>query len=530
LKSLRESQVYYRALLNSIDQGFFVCEIILDDHGKPVDYRFLEMNPSFEEQTGLKHAAGKTARELVPNLEPHWFEIYGRVALTGEPVRVSEGSAVMGRWFDVHAFRIGGEGSLKVAALFTNVTERKRAEEEREELLKALELERSRLATLFHEAPAAIATLRGPEHVFEMANPRYLELVGERELIGKPARAAFPELADQDFFELLDRVYDSGEPFVGRGIRVLLRRGVDGVQTELFVDFVYQPLREANGSISGIFVHAVDVSEHKRTVEALAKAHDLMEQRVEERTAELKAVNAELESFNYSVSHDLRAPLRGIDGFSQVLLEDYDKALDENGRRYLQRIKAATARMGNLIDDLLDLSRLSRAEVARADVDLSNVARIVAQELREREPGRKVSITVQDGMKTVGDPSLLRIALKNLLENAMKFTRKRPEASITVGMTEAADERVFYVQDNGAGFSMEYVDRLFVPFQRLHAHEEYLGSGIGLATVQRVINKHGGRIWAEGEPDRGATFYFTLSSRARRGGRTRKVKPDPPFR
>ncbi|MEX2542701.1 MAG: PAS domain S-box protein [Trueperaceae bacterium] len=517
----RERADFYQALLNSMDQGFFVCDIILDDIGKPIDYRFIEMNSSFEELTGLKDASGKTARELVPDLEPHWFEIYGRVALTGEPVRVSEGSAAMGRWFDVHAFRIGDAGSLRVAALFTNVTERKRAEEERDRLVKALRLERSRLQTVFQEAPAAIATLRGSEHVFEMANPLYYQLVGKRELIGKTARQAFPELQDEGIFELLDRVYETGEPFVARGMRVPLKHESQVEQHDYYLDFVYQPLREADGSVSGIFAHAVDVTEHKKAVDALGRAHDLMGERVEERTAELKALNSELESFNYSVSHDLRAPLRGIDGFSQALLEEYEKSLDDGGRSYLRRIRAAAGRMGELIDDLLKLSYLTRTEVTPSEFDLGDVARQVAKDLLDREPeGVGLTITIEDGMTAVGDPSLLRIALENLLDNAIKFTRGRTDGRIEVGMSGDATQKHFIVRDNGAGFSMDHSQRLFVPFQRLHASAEYSGTGIGLATVQRIIHKHGGRIWADGEVDKGATFYFTLSPRARRSRRS----------
>lgn len=508
-------------LLESIDQGLFVCEIILDERGKPVDYRFLETNPSFEELTGLRDATGKTARELVPDLEPHWFELYGSVALTGRPIRFSEGSEVMGSWFDVYAFRVGGDNSLQVAALFTNITEHKRAEDERERLLRALELERGRLATVFREAPAAIATLRGPSHVFEMANPMYYQLAGKRELIGRTAREVFPEVVDQGFIDLLDGVYNSGESFVGRGIRIVLSNDSDGQQTEHYLDFVYQPLKDPDGAISGIFVHVVDVTEHKRTADALAKAHDEMERRVDERTAELKTVNEELESFNYSVSHDLRSPLRGIDGFSQMLQEDFGYALDDAGRDYLQRIRAATERMGELIDDLLDLSRLTRTEVERQELDLSATADQIAAELQEREPVRKITIRVEKGMTAVGDSSLLRIALTNLLQNSVKFTHGREQALIEVGVSDEHEDTVYFVRDNGAGFSMNYAERLFVPFQRLHGVDEYVGTGIGLATVQRVIHKHGGSIWAVSKPNEGATFYFTLPPEARTDHRAR---------
>lgn len=511
-----ETEVYYQVLLNSMNQGFFVCEIILDEARRPIDYLFIETNPSFERLTGLADAKGKTARELVPDLETHWFDIYGNVALTGEPVHVTEESAALERWFDVYAFRIGGAESLRVGALFTDITQKKMAEEERNRLVEALKLERTRLETVFEEAPAAIATLRGPNHVFEMANRLYYQLVDKHELIGKPAREVFPELTGEGIFELLDHVYSTGEPFVARGMYVPIKRDSDDQRRDYYLDFVYQPLREPDGSISGIFAHAVDVTEHKKAVAALAEAHNLMEERVEERTSELRALNLELESFNYSVSHDLRAPLRAITGFSQVLLEEHGRSLNEEGQNFLSRIRAASSRMSELIDDLLKLSQLTRADVRRRKFDLSELARSVTADLLDRE-GEKVRARIQvaDGMTAFGDPSLLRIAIENLLDNAVKFSQRRDDALIEVGVS-GEDNKVFFVRDNGAGFPMDQSERLFVPFQRLHSNE-FSGSGIGLATVERIVHKHGGMIWAEGAPDKGATFYFTLTRQIKKG-------------
>jgi light-regulated signal transduction histidine kinase (bacteriophytochrome) len=231
---------------------------------------------------------------------------------------------------------------------------------------------------------------------------------------------------------------------------------------------------------------------------------------VKERTAQLEAVNKELEAFSYSVSHDLRAPLRGIDGFSQALLEDYHDKLDEEGRHYLQRVRHGAQRMGQLIDDLLRLSRVSRAEVIRQRVDLSDLSRRILRELAEAHPERSAQVTVASGLTVEADPRLLAIALENLLANAWKFTAPRPEAVIEVGKDEVEGEPVFWVRDNGAGFDMAYVSKLFSAFQRLHSSEQFEGTGIGLAIVHRIIRRHGGRIWAEGRPGEGATFRFTL--------------------
>jgi signal transduction histidine kinase len=223
-----------------------------------------------------------------------------------------------------------------------------------------------------------------------------------------------------------------------------------------------------------------------------------------------KITLAELEAFSYSVSHDLRAPLRGIDGFSQALLDDHLESLDEEGKQYLRRIRAGAQRMGQLIDDLLKLSKVTRSELRPTRVDLSQIAREVAEGLQQQDAARRVDLMVKEGLVARGDPRLLRVALENLLGNAWKFTSKLPSARIELGQKDADGRQVFFVRDNGAGFDMEYAEKLFGAFQRLHAMTEFPGTGIGLATVQRVIHRHGGKVWAEGAVGQGATFYFTL--------------------
>jgi signal transduction histidine kinase len=233
-------------------------------------------------------------------------------------------------------------------------------------------------------------------------------------------------------------------------------------------------------------------------------------ERLAERSAQLEAANKELEAFAYSVSHDLRAPLRAIDGFSQVLLEDCGERLDGTGRDALGRVRAATARMAQLIDDLLRLSRVSRGELRQEDIDLSEMARGVVSELSLSEPGRHVEVHVAEGVTAEGDPELVRLVLENLLGNAFKFTSKRAEARVDFGVERLDGMPVYFVRDNGVGFDMAYVDKLFGAFQRLHAGAEFPGTGIGLATVQRVVHRHGGRIWAQAAQGEGATFRFTL--------------------
>jgi light-regulated signal transduction histidine kinase (bacteriophytochrome) len=219
--------------------------------------------------------------------------------------------------------------------------------------------------------------------------------------------------------------------------------------------------------------------------------------------------NRELEAFSSSVAHDLRAPLRSIDGFSQALLDRHSASLDEEGRGYLRRVCAATRRMGTLIDDLLSLSRLTRSQIVRANVDLSFLAREIAEELRSSAPQRDAEFVIEDGLIADGDAILLRAVLVNLLGNAWKYTSKHPRAKIEFGATRAG-EKAYFVRDDGAGFDMRHGQKLFTPFGRLHSVGEFEGSGIGLATVQRIVERHGGRVWAEAEVERGAAFFFTL--------------------
>ncbi|MFI5399188.1 MAG: PAS domain S-box protein [Candidatus Binatia bacterium] len=228
------------------------------------------------------------------------------------------------------------------------------------------------------------------------------------------------------------------------------------------------------------------------------------------RTAELEAVNTELQTFSYSVSHDLQAPLRAIDGFSALLLDRYTEQLDAQAQHYLQRVREGATSMGQLIQALLSLSRVTRAEMQRRGVDLSALAETVAAELRAAEPSRAVEFVIAPGVRAHGDPGLLRAALDNLLRNAWKYTSKHATARIEFGCAKKNGQPVFFVRDDGAGFDMAYVAKLFGAFQRLHAKEEFEGTGIGLATVQRIIHRHGGRVWAEGAVERGATFYFTV--------------------
>lgn len=302
-----------------------------------------------------------------------------------------------------------------------------------------------------------------------------------------------------------ERVVSTRRPFKLE-YRVRHRNGA-----ELFFQDNGYPLINAEGKISSVVGFRMDITARKRDEEKIREMNNELERRVTERTSELQFANREMEAFCYSISHDLRAPLRSIRGYSEIILQDFAEGLDPRVIEFLQRSCDSTTRMNQLLDDLLRLSLISRGELQHEEVDLADIAKKAVNDFKSAEPQRRVNFNLGAGLKVSGDTRLLQIALSNLLSNAWKFTSKRPEAMIEFASGEKNGERVFHVRDNGEGFNMEWRHRLFGVFERLHAAKDFPGTGIGLAIVQRIIHRHGGRVWAESKRNEGATFYFTLA-------------------
>lgn len=452
--------------------------------GKPVDQMFW-FSHSLDARARIASAITRAARgELV--------RYDDRVRIAAEPM-----------WVDLAVTPLMDEqGNVtQLVLLGVDITQRKYAE-------NAIRESQERLRILIDYAPAAMA-LFDLEMRYLAVSRRWMEdySLGERDLIGCSHYEIFPELPQR--WKEAHRRALSGD-VVKADMDCFPRQ--DG--TEQWVRWEVRPWHAGDGSVGGIVMFTEDITARRQAEAEVLRLNAELEQRVEQRTAELATVNKELEAFSYSVSHDLRAPLRAMHGFSAALTEDCREQLDEGCRDYLDRIQKASEKMARLIDDLLQLSRITRAELNLQPVDLCALARQVVEGLRQRDSDRDVELLISNTCPAWGDARLLAIALDNLFSNAWKFTRNQPQPRIEFGVLRQNGESVYFMRDNGAGFDMAYADKLFIAFQRLHSDQQFEGTGIGLSIVQRVIHRHRGRVWAEAEEGKGATFYFTLAGAA----------------
>ena len=483
----------------ALDQHAIVA--VTDPQGKitAVNDRFCAISQyAREELIGQDHRIINSGHHPKAFIRELWATIGRGQVWRGEiKNRAKDGSFY---WVDTTIVPFFGENGRprQYIAIRADITERKRAEAAAAHL--AAIVESSDDAIVGKDLHGIVTSWNhGAEKLFGYS---------AAEMIGQPVARLIP--ADR----LAEETTILGRIARGEGVRdfetVRVRRDGRAIEVSVTVSAIKDPA----GRIIGASKVARSIAERRQAEATIQELNASLERRVAERTAQLEAANRELEAFSYSVSHDLRAPLRAMDGFSQAVLEDFGARLPEEGRRYLETIRSSAQRMGELIDDLLAFARLSRQELNRRQVDTGQLVRGVLADLGSPWPGRLVQLRVGALPSCVADPALLKQVWVNLLSNALKYTRRREQAEIEIGCARAGGPDVFFVRDNGAGFDPRYAGKLFGVFQRMHRLEDYEGTGVGLAIVQRIVHRHGGRVWAEAQVDRGATFYFTLEADA----------------
>ena len=504
--ALRDTSQRYKTLFESIDVGFCVIEVIFDQN-KPIDYRFIEVNPAFEKQTGLRDAAGKRMRELAPAHEQIWFDTYGKVAKTGEPVRFQNEAQALNRWFDVYAFRIGKPNLHRVAILFTDVTERNRTEE-------ALRQSEERYRTLVSQVQDyAIFTVDLEGHASSF-NEGVNRVFGwdEKEFIGHNVRRDFTpaDVANGVPERELEYARQHGRASNDRWMR---RSNGD----EFWASGVTTPLRNAKGEIIGFTKVLRDLTARKKMEQELEESRRQLqqharelEQRVAERTARLQETISELEAFSYSVSHDLRAPLRAMQGYSHFLLEDYAGQLDAAGQDFINRIVKAAERLDRLVSDILTYSRAGRTDIKR---DVVNVERLIRDVVMSYPALQKenADIELQSPLLPVlGHEGSLTQCISNLLANAVKFMPDHQKPRVRI-WTEPRGKCVrINFKDNGIGIPPAHQERIFKMFEKGPHDKSYEGTGIGLAIVRKAVERMDGSIGVESTPGQGSLFWLEL--------------------
>jgi PAS domain S-box-containing protein len=516
--ALRESEARYRALFESLDAGLCVVEILFDDHDQAMDARYIEVNPAFMRQTGLGDPSGKLRSELGRERDEFWMQTYGKVALTGQPVRLEAPTASNGRWYDVYAFRVGRPQDRRVAVLFNDVTAARTANAERDRLLRALEVERSRLEYIFKQAPAFLAVLRGPEHTFTLANDAYYRLVGDRQLLGKPVLEAIPEVQEQGFKQLLDEVLATGTPYIGREVSMRIARTPGVEPEERFLDFVYLPLVEGEDERVGVIAHGTDVTEQvlaRREVERLYDLEQHARTVVEEAYRLAEAANRAKSQFLAVMSHELRTPLNAIGGYAELLEMGIRGPTTAEQREDLHRIQSSQRHLLGLINEVLNYAKLETGSVTYDIDDVRVRETLIAAESLVAPQARAKGLTLftkecSTDVVARADAEKLRQVLVNLLSNAVKFTDTGGRVEMSC---ESDDEHVrLKVMDTGIGIPADKLHVIFDPFVQVRGDlaRRHEGTGLGLAISRDLARGMGGDLLVESTLREGSTFTLVL--------------------
>ncbi|MCF2144829.1 MAG: PAS domain S-box protein [Candidatus Heimdallarchaeota archaeon] len=497
LNRLHNSEEIYRSIVENSVEGM----IIVDEN-----YRFIFVNDEMAKilKSTREELIGRDFREFITGESLEIVSDRYKRRQRGEDVPKRYEIEVTGTDGEKRRILLSStiyhdsEGNVRTISLLLDITEKKKAEE------KLLQSEK-KFRLIFENSLDAIFWADAETETIINCNKAAEKLLERKreEIIGKAQTFLHPQSKKKFYSEMFHRHLEEGGEIEDEG-------EVETKTGKIIPVKVTATIVHVGGKsiIQGIFK---DITKQKRAEEQLRKLNEELEQRVLERTHQLQELNKELEAFAYSVSHDLRAPLRSISGFSRIVIDEWSDQLNEKGRDYLHRIENASIQMEKLINGLLGLSRLTRTELHFSEVDLSTIAKQHLAKLQQEEPKRNVKTNVEEGIKVHGDKQLLEIMLWNLLENAWKFTKNKTPAEITFGKEQKDGKTIYYVRDNGAGFNMNYKEKLFQVFQRLHSTKEFPGIGIGLANVQRIVKKHGGEIWAESKEGEGTTFYFSLN-------------------
>lgn len=599
---IEASEEKYRSLFDSIDQGISIVELVFDEDNKPIDYRFIENNAIFQQQTALPDLTNKTARESIPSLEDFWYETYGNVVLTGKPIKFKHKAEALNSWFDVYAFKLGNKDSKKVAILFTNITERKLAEEK-------IKNSEEKIRNFILQAPVAMCLYRSPEYTIEIVNEEMLKIWDKSldSVFNKPIFEALPEIKGQGFEALFLKVFTTGEKYSAFGIPIKLLR--NGLPRTIYVNVVYQACREDDGVISGIVEVVTDVTEQVLAAQKIEKSEAFNRTILESSPDCLKVLDIkgriqymnfnglcqmeiddfstikgcnwctlwgsendslvkgaidkaltgetvqftafcetakgtpkwwdvmvspvgkpgrpveqiisvarditlareEANSFNFTISHDLRTPLTSIKSYAELLLLT-NETLDEGGKNMLERINASADKMAMLIKHILNYSTYANADLKIERINVKQLVQGIKTEIFESQQPKNLAIIIGAMPDIFADNVMIGQVFANLLGNAVKYSSKHSKPVVKVEGYVSENETIFKIEDNGIGIDAKYHSKVFELFKRMDNVKDYEGSGAGLAIVKRIMDKHKGKIWFDSEIGKGTIFYISFKN------------------